>query len=87
LLIKAQRFENLQNKLANLSKKGLTIYYDENYGPAFQLKKVKIETKSWFIPYPNVAPILLLKFLKTAGSSIQIYNSGKILFMITGAKR
>ena len=42
LIIKEQKYENLRNKLANLSEKGLTFYYDQNHGPSFELNKGKL---------------------------------------------
>ena len=53
LIIKEQKYESLRNKLANLSEKGLTFYYDQNHGPSVELNKGKNQNK-YYTSFINI---------------------------------
>ena len=77
LIIKEQKYESLRNKLANLSEKGLTFYYDQNHGPSFELNKGKNQNKVLICSIPKCGTYFAAEILKNRGfidTNVQLWQ-------------
>ena len=77
LIIKEQKHENLRNKLANLSEKGLTFFYDQNHGPSFELNKGKNQNKVLICSIPKCGTYFAAEILKNRGfidTNVQLWQ-------------
>lgn len=72
-----QDHNNHRNKLANLSEKGLTFYYNEIHGPSFQLHKSKNRNKVLICSIPKCGTYLAAEVLKSFGfidTNVQLWQ-------------
>ena len=77
LIIKEKEYESLRNKLAHLSEKGLTFYYDQNHGPSFELNKGKNQNKVLICSIPKCGTYFAAEILKNRGfidTNVQLWQ-------------